>query len=132
MRMSRSIIFASLLLLPLPVMAQGTGGSAGATASPGALNGSLSNPNPGSQTSPNNLNAAGKPTLPNPPGTNSAGTAQPSGSSAGGGSSSVTTGSAGNRTGGINAQGPNTPGDAAVRAEDPKVDKKIKSICRGC
>ena len=128
MRMSRSIIFASLLLLPLQAMAQGTGG----TASPGALNGSLSNPNPGSQTSPNNLNSAGKPTLPNPPGTNSAGTAQSSGSSAGGASNSLTTGSAGNRTGGINAQGPNRPGDAAIRAEDPKVDKKIKSICRGC
>jgi hypothetical protein len=130
MRMSRSIIFAGLLLLPLPVMAQGTGGSA-ATASPGALNGSLSNPNPGSQTSPNNLNAVGKPTLPNPPGTNSAGTAQSSGSSAGG-SASATTGSAGNRMGGINAQGPNTPGDAKIRAEDPKINKKIKSICRGC
>lgn len=129
MRMSRSIIFAGLLLLPLQAMAQGTAG--GATASPGALNGSLSNPNPGSPTSPNNLNAAGKPTLPDPPGTNSAGTAQSSGSSVGG-SASVTTGSAGNRTGGIDAQGPNTPGDAKIRAEDPKIDKKIKSICRGC
>jgi hypothetical protein len=128
MRMSRSIIFAGLLLLPLQAMAQGTGG---ATASPGALNGSLGNPNPGSQTSPNNLNADGKPTFPDPPGTNSAGTAQSSGSSAGT-TSSVTSGSAGNRTGGINAQGPNTPGDAANRAEDPKIDKKIKSICKGC
>jgi hypothetical protein len=132
MRISRSIIFAGMLLLPFQAMAQGTGGSAASTgASPGAVSGSLSNPNPGSQTSPNNLNSAGQPTLPNPPGTNSAGTAQSSGSSAGSGGS-VTTGSAGNRTGGINAQGPNRPGDAEIRAEDPKIDKKIKSICKGC
>lgn len=139
MRMSRSVIFMSLVLLPLQAMAQGTGGSAGGSAgaggstaaSPGALNGSLSNPNPGSQTRPNNLNASGKPTLPDPPGTNSVGTAQSSGSSAGRGSD-VTTGSAGNRRGGIDAQGPNRPGDAKIRAEDPKVDKKIKSICKGC
>lgn len=124
MRMSRPIIFAGLLLLPLEAAAQ--------VASPGALNGSLSNPNPGSQTSPNNLNAVGKPTLPDPPGTNSAGTAQSSGSSAGGGSNSVTTGSAGSRTGGINAQGPNTPGGADIRAKDPKIERKIKSICKGC
>lgn len=120
MRMSRSIIFASVLLLPLQAVAQGaggsTGGSAGSTsASPGAVSGSLSNPNPGSQISPNNLNSAGQPTLPNPPGTNSAGTAQSSGRG-------VTTGSAS----GSSAE------DAKIRAEDPKVDKKIKSICRGC
>jgi hypothetical protein len=24
------------------------------------------------------------------------------------------------------------PGDAEIRAEDPKVDAKIKSICKGC
>jgi hypothetical protein len=24
------------------------------------------------------------------------------------------------------------PGDAEIRAEDPVVDKKIKSICKGC
>jgi hypothetical protein len=24
------------------------------------------------------------------------------------------------------------PGDAEIKAEDPKVDAKIKSICRGC
>jgi hypothetical protein len=30
------------------------------------------------------------------------------------------------------AQGPDKPGDAAIRAEDQVVDKKIKSICKGC
>jgi hypothetical protein len=124
MRMLRSIVFAGVLLLPLQAVAQGaggsTGGSAGSTgaspsASPGAVSGSLSNPNPGSQISPNNLNSAGQPTLPNPPGTNSAGTAQSSGRG-------VTTGAAS----GSSAE------DAKIRAEDPKIDKKIKSICKGC
>ena len=72
---------------------------------------------------------------PNAPGTNSSGTAQSSGSSALG-SGSVTTGSAGHRASkrvnGVDAQGPNRPGDAAIRAEDALIDKKIKSICRGC
>jgi len=124
MHMSRLIVFASVLLLPLQAVAQGaggsTGGSAGSTgaspsASPGAVSGSLSNPNPGSQISPNNLNSAGQPTLPNTPGTNSAGTAQSSGRG-------VTTGSAS----GSSAE------DAKIRAEDPEIDKKIKSICKGC
>ena len=131
MHMSRLIVFASLLLLPLQAMAQSSGGGAGGgstggsasggsssstgAASPGAVSGSLSNPNPGSQIRPNNLNSAGQPTLPNPPGTNSAGTAQSSGRG-------VTTGSAS----GSSAE------DAKIRAEDPKVDKKIKSICKGC
>ena len=28
--------------------------------------------------------------------------------------------------------GPDTPADAAVRTENQVVDKKIKSICKGC
>jgi len=51
-----------------------------------------------------------------PPGTNSLGTAQSSGPGAG-----VTTGSG---TGGA--------ADAAVNAENRMLDKKLKSICRGC
>ncbi|MDT4741852.1 hypothetical protein [Bradyrhizobium sp. WYCCWR 12699] len=51
-----------------------------------------------------------------PPGTNSLGTAQSSGAGAG-----VTTGSG---TGGS--------ADAAVNAENRMLDKKLKSICRGC
>jgi hypothetical protein len=28
--------------------------------------------------------------------------------------------------------GPSTSGDAAIDAEDKAVDRKLKSICRGC
>lgn len=53
---------------------------------------------------------------------------------------SITTGTAGNRAGGTSSGridgtvtfGPSMPGDAEIRAEDPKVDQKIKSICKGC
>jgi hypothetical protein len=51
------------------------------------------------------------------PGTNGAGTAQSSGTASNAGAG-VTTGSAGT--------------DAAVAAENKSVDRKIKSICRGC
>ena len=51
-----------------------------------------------------------------PPGTNSLGTAQSSGPGAG-----VTTG-----TGGGGAA------DATINAENKQLDKKVKSICRGC
>ena len=51
------------------------------------------------------------------PGTNSLGTAQSSGASAPG----VTTGTGGGRG-----------TDAAVNAENRLLDKKLKSICRGC
>ncbi|MBR0952825.1 hypothetical protein [Bradyrhizobium canariense] len=50
------------------------------------------------------------------PGTNSLGTAQSSGGSPG-----VTTGT-----------GPGGGSDAAVNAENRLLDKKLKSICRGC
>ena len=48
------------------------------------------------------------------PGTNSLGTAQSSGAAAGG------------------TTGTGTGGDAAVNAENRMLDKKLKSICRGC
>ena len=38
----------------------------------------------------------------------------------------------GNRIDGTVTPGPSMPGDAEIRAEDPKIDAKIKSICRGC
>jgi hypothetical protein len=38
----------------------------------------------------------------------------------------------GGRIDGTVTHGPAMPGDAAIRAEDREVDKKIKSICRGC
>jgi hypothetical protein len=82
----------------------------------------------------------------NTPGTNSAGTANSSGStSAAGGApqGSTTVGTAGNPAGGAVGgridgtvtSGPPLQGDDAIRAEnsqDSKVDKKIKSICKGC
>jgi hypothetical protein len=56
---------------------------------------------------------------------------------------STTVGTAGNPVGGATGgridgtvtQGPATQGDDTIRAEDSqdsKVDKKIKSICKGC
>jgi hypothetical protein len=68
---------------------------------------------------------------PPPQGTNSAGTANSSGSSATA-RSSATTGSARSNTGGVSVTGPSTSGDAAIDAEDKAVDRKLKSICRGC
>lgn len=55
-----------------------------------------------------------------PPGTNSLGTAQSSGANAAHG---VTTGA---------ASGTNRDIDAKVNAENQLLDKKMKSICRGC
>jgi hypothetical protein len=66
-----------------------------------------------------------------PPGTNSAGTANSSGSSATTGSS-MTTGSARAAPGGTAATGPSQSGDVAVDAENKVIDRKLKSICRGC
>jgi hypothetical protein len=79
--------------------------------------------------------------IPTAPGTNTAGTANPSGSPGaanGAGSTSSTTGTANNRAAnggridGTVTPGPSMPGDAEIRAEDPKVDAKVKSICKGC
>jgi hypothetical protein len=38
----------------------------------------------------------------------------------------------GGRIDGTVTPGPSMPGDAEIRAEDPKVDAKIKNICKGC
>lgn len=74
--------------------------------------------------------------IPTAPGTNSAGTAHSSGSAASGSSSAgsgATTGSTSTRAaGGTDAEGPNKSGDAAIDAEDKAVDRKLKSICKGC
>jgi hypothetical protein len=77
--------------------------------------------------------------VPTAPGTNSLGTANSSGSTSGTAGSN-TTGMAKTRAGAGNGgridgtvtPGPSMPGDAEIRAEDPKVDAKIKSICKGC
>lgn len=55
-----------------------------------------------------------------PPGTNSLGTAQSSGANTAPG---VTTGA---------ASGSNADADATVSTENRQLDKKMKSICRGC
>jgi hypothetical protein len=65
------------------------------------------------------------------PGTNTAGTAQSSGAGVNTGNG-VTTGSgrgAGSATG---TTGPQRSGDAEINEENKEVDRKIKSICRGC
>jgi len=63
-----------------------------------------------------------------PPGTNSAGTAQSSGG-APNREPGVTSGSA---LGTGNAAPPTQSGDAAVNQENATIDRKLKSICRGC
>jgi hypothetical protein len=66
----------------------------------------------------------------NSPGTNSAGTAQSSGRASNGGAG-LTTGSAGLGSGRA-ATEPSTNTDAAVKAENELLNRKLKSICRGC
>ena len=96
----------------------------------------------GLNNSGNDLSGAGKSAkVLDAPGTNTAGTPNSAGSTGGTGArGSITTGTAGNRAGGTSTgridgtttPGPSMPGDAEIRAEDPKVDQKIKSICKGC
>ena len=91
------------------------------TGNAGGINNSAINPG-----GPNNSGTvASEP--PPPPGTNSLGTANASGSS-------VTTGSARNRAqrGGTAATGPQRESDIAIDGENKEIDRKIKSICRGC
>jgi hypothetical protein len=77
--------------------------------------------------------AANSSRLASPPasGTNSAGTAQSSGSGVNTGSG-VTTGSGRSAGSGADMTGPQRSGDAAINEENKEVDRKIKSICRGC
>jgi hypothetical protein len=120
-------------------------GSAGAGTA--AINGVTGPGNAGglnnSSNDPSGAGNAAKATT--TPGTNSSGTANSSGStsSTGGAMGSRTAGTAGNQAGGATGgridgtvtQGPAMKGDDTIRAEDSqdsKVDKKIKSICKGC
>jgi hypothetical protein len=99
------IMILALAALPTSSFAQTTGGSAGSSGgSVGSTGGSVGSTS-GFANSP----------VP-PPGLNSLGTAQSSGPGSG-----ITTG-----TGGGEAA------DAAVNAENRQLDRKIKSICRGC
>jgi hypothetical protein len=89
------IVILSLAAMPAISFAQTSGGATGSTGGVG--------------------NAPAS-----PPGTNSLGTAQSSGSNR---SAGVTTGA---------ASGTNPDADATVSAENRLLDKKMKSICRGC
>ena len=89
------IVIFTLVAMPAGSFAQGSGGATGSSGGVG--------------------NAPAS-----PPGTNSLGTAQSSGSNR---SPGVTTGA---------ASGSNRDADATVNAENQLLDKKMKSICRGC
>jgi hypothetical protein len=114
----------------------GVGGVPSGPANGAGLNNSANDPS-GAGNSAKSTNA---------PGTNSAGTASSSGSPPAAGNApkgSTTVGTAGNSAGGVAegridgtaTSGPAMQGDDAVRAEDTPnsaIDKKIKSICKGC
>ena len=85
-----------------------------------AQSGGLNN----SANDPSGAGNAGKVVSEPPPGTNNLGTANSSGSS-------MTTGSAGSR-GGTAATSPQTKSNIAIEKEDKAIDRKLKSICRGC
>src|SRR5437879_748591 len=92
---------------------QGTSGVPPGPAAPGGLNNAGEDPSGAANSS--------RLASPPAPGTNSAGTAQSSGGGVNTGSG-VTTGS------GRSARS----GDAEINEENKEVDRKIKSICRGC
>jgi hypothetical protein len=97
---------------------QGVSGTPPGPAAPGGLNNASEDPS-------GQANAVRR-APPSAPGTNTAGTAQSSGSG-------VTTGSARSTgAGGATVTGPQTSGDVEVDKENKEVDRKIKSICRGC
>jgi hypothetical protein len=105
--------------------AAGTAGVSGVPSGPanvGGLNNSGNDPSGAGNSSK----------LASPPsGTNSAGTANSSGSPATTGSS-TTTGSARSAPGGTAATGPQDKGDVAIDKEDQAINRKLKTICRGC
>jgi hypothetical protein len=80
---------------------------------------------------PSGAGNSSKLAAPPPPGTNSAGTANSSGAAANSGAG-VTTGSARSAPAGTAVTDPQTNGDAAIDAEDKQINRKLKSICRGC
>ena len=108
--MTAAIAALAILTMPAIALAQCGGNSSGSTRSPSA--GSLS-------TGPSGVNDA--------PGTNSAGTAQSSGSGSNA-APGVTTGAAGTGTMPTSSQST----DAVVAEENKTIDRKLKSICRGC
>ncbi len=71
-------------------------------------------------TGGSNISGSGSTTT---PGTNSAGTAQSSG---------ITTGTGGGAMGSGTTTEPIGPDDAQVTSNNASVDRKVKSICKGC
>jgi hypothetical protein len=140
-----SVVLFSTLLLSSAAFAQTSGGVGGASGTPAAgsagagsaaTSGVPAGPaSPGGTgnvaNDPSGQGNAAKLSTPPAPGTNSLRTAQSSGGAA---ISGTTTGSAASHPapGGVDVSGPNTNGDAAISAEDKLLNKKIKSICRGC
>nr|WP_246754403.1 hypothetical protein [Bradyrhizobium diazoefficiens] len=112
-------LILALAAMPAVSFAQATGGSAGSTGgsmgSTGATAGSTGG-SAGSTGGSRRSSGGVANSLAPPPGTNSLGTAQSSGPGPG-----VTTGSDGG--GAV---------DATVNDENRMLDKKLKSICRGC
>lgn len=98
----------------------GTAGVSGVPPGP-ASTGGLNN----SVNDPSGVGNSAKVATPPPPGTNSAGTANSSGSSR-------TTGSGRGAVGGTAATDPQDSADVAIEKEDRAIDRKLKSICRGC
>jgi hypothetical protein len=105
----------------------GTAGVSGVPAGP-ANAGGLNN----SGNDPSGVGNSAKTASPPPPGTNSLGTANTSGSTATKGSSMTTGAAGGSRGDGTAATGPQTSGDIAIDKETKTIDRKINSICRGC
>jgi hypothetical protein len=129
-----------MLATPIASRAQSSGGGAGRSggastgsattgaAGPGAqgttgvTQGQLSPVGPAvSGTDPSGMAGAARSAPPSPPGTNSLGTAQSSGTGA-------TTGTGRGAPAGADVTGPNR----AIDEENKLIDKKVKSICRGC
>lgn len=112
-------LILALAAMPAVSFAQATGGSAGSTGastgSTGATAGSTGGSAGSTRGSMGSSGGVANSPAP-PPGTNSLGTAQSSGPGSG-----VTTGT-----------GSGGAADATVDAENRMLDKKLKSICRGC
>jgi hypothetical protein len=141
--MPATLVAAAILILPISAFAQSAGGAGagGASAGTGSAAGSPNAGSAGAGTSatsgvpsgpanvgglnnsindPSGVGNASRVASPPPPGINSAGTANSSGMTTGTGSGATSM-----------TDAPRT-GNADVDAQDRAVDRKIKSICKGC
>ena len=116
-----SIFAIAVVAVPIGSLAQSGGGAGGGSAGP-AIAGRLNN----SVNGPSGVGKSDEVASEPPSGSNSLGTANSTGSS-------MTTGSAGSSAGmGSGSPGSQTRGDAVIDQEDKAIDRKLKSICRGC